>query len=103
MSGQASTQARPAPLPEDQSAYRHQLDLFIDGVDALLIHEIVIGLVSRDVGRAEMGLQRLDREHARHPDLAALTVLIEALAAPAHLRDGAKFVRPGEPIASDAA
>jgi len=83
LSGQASTSARPAPPPADQAVDRRQLDLFIDGGDALLIHEIVTGLVSRDVGRAEMGLHRLGREHARHPDLAALTVLVEALTAPA--------------------
>ncbi len=83
MSGQASTSARPTPPPADQAVDRQQLDLFIDGADALLIHEIVTGLVSRDVGRAEMGLHRLGHEHARHPDLAALTVLVEALTAPA--------------------
>jgi hypothetical protein len=73
----------PAPPATDQAADRRQLDLFLDGGDALLIHEIVIGLVSRDVGRAEMGLHRLGREHSRHPDLVALTVLVEALTAPA--------------------
>jgi hypothetical protein len=81
MSGQASTSAPPAPLPTDQ-ADRRQLDLFVDGADALLIHEIVTGLISRDVGRAEMGLRRLGQEHARHPDLGALAVLVEALTAP---------------------
>jgi len=85
LSEQASTRARPAPPPADQAVDRQQLDLFIDGADALLIHEIVIGLVSRDVGRAEMGLHRLGHEHARHPDLAALTVLVEALTTPALL------------------
>lgn len=82
MSGQASTSAPPAPLPTDQAADRRQLDLFIDGGDALLIHEIVTGLISRDVGRTEAGLHRLGQEHARHPDLGALTVLVEALTPP---------------------
>lgn len=83
MSGQASTSARPAPPLTDQAVDRRQLDLFIDGGDALLIHEIVMGLVSRDVGRAEVGLHRLGQEHARHPDVAALSVLVEALTTPA--------------------
>jgi hypothetical protein len=63
----------------EQAADRRQLDLFIDGGDALLIQEIVTGLIDRDVGRSEMGLHRLGQEHARHPDLEALTVLVEAL------------------------
>jgi hypothetical protein len=79
LSGQASTRARPLPPPVEQAADRRQLDLFIDGGDALLIHEIVTGLIDRDVGRSEMGLHRLGQEHARHPDLEALTVLVEAL------------------------
>jgi hypothetical protein len=83
VSGQASISARPAPPLTDQAVDRRQLDLFIDGGDALLIHEIVIGLVSRDVGRADISLHRLVREHARHPDVAALTILVEALTAPA--------------------
>jgi hypothetical protein len=73
----------PAPPATDQAADRRQLDLLLDGGDALLIHEIVIGLVSRHVGRAEMGLHRLGREHSRHPNLVALTVPVEALTAPA--------------------
>lgn len=81
MSGEASTSARPAPLPADQAADRRQLDLFIDGGDALLIHEIVTGLVSRDVVRTQAGLRRLGHEHPRHPDLTALTALTEALTA----------------------
>jgi hypothetical protein len=81
--GQPSTSARPAPPPADHAVDRRQLDLFIDGGDALLIHEIVIGLVSLDVERAEISLHRLVREHARHPDVAALTILVEALTAPA--------------------
>ena len=82
MSGQVSTRTRPARLPADRAADRRQLDLFVDGADALLIHEIVTGLIGRDVGRTEMGLRRLGQEHPRHPDLVALTVLFEALTAP---------------------
>jgi hypothetical protein len=79
LSGQASTSARPAPPLADQAVDRQQLDLFIDGGDALLIHEIVIGLVSRDVARTQASLRRLGHEHPRHPDLTALTALAEAL------------------------
>ncbi len=83
MSGQASTWARPAPPPADQAADRRQLDLFVDGRDALLVHEIVTALISRDVERTEAGLRRLGQEHPRHPELMPLTVLVEALTAPA--------------------
>ena len=83
MSGQASTWARPERPPGDQAADRRQLDLFVDGRDALLVHEIVTGLIRRDVNRTEAGLRRLGQEHPRHPDLVALTVLVEALTAPA--------------------
>ncbi|MGH3118962.1 MAG: hypothetical protein ACRDQ2_17985, partial [Gaiellales bacterium] len=83
MSGQASTWAPLAPPPADHSAARRQLDLFVDGRDALLVHEIVTGLMSRDVERVEAGLHRLGQEHPRHPDMVALTMLLEALTAPA--------------------
>ncbi len=83
MSGQASISAPPARPPADQAADRRQLDLFLDGRDALLVHEIVTGLMTRDLGRAEAGLRRLGQEHPRHPDLVALTALVEALTASA--------------------
>jgi len=82
LSEQASTWALARP-PADQAADRRQLDLFVDGRDALLVHAIVTGLMSRDVERTEAGLRRLGQEHPRHPDLVALTVLVEALTAPA--------------------
>jgi hypothetical protein len=66
----------------DQAADPRQLDFFIDGRDAILIHEIVIGLMRRDRERAAVGLRRLGQEHPRHLDLAALTVLVEALPTP---------------------
>ena len=72
--------ARPAA---DPAADRRQLDLFVDGCDALLVYEIVTGLMSRDVERTEEGLRRLAQEHPRHPDLVALSVLVAALTAPA--------------------
>src|SRR2546422_2732201 len=82
LSEQPSTWGRARP-PADQAADRRQLDLFVDGRDALLVHAIVTGLTSRDVERTEAGLRRLGQEHPRHPDLVALTVLVEALTAPA--------------------
>ena len=61
----------------------HQLDLFIDGRDAILVHEVVTGLVARDPDRVATDLVRLRREHPAHPDLPALTLLADALQAPA--------------------
>ncbi len=66
----------------DQAADPRQLDLFIDGADAILVHEIVVGLMRRDGDRAAAGLRQLGQEHPHHPDLAALTVLVEALPTP---------------------
>lgn len=66
MSGQASTWAPLASPPADHSAARRQLDLFVDDRDALLVHEIVTRLISRNVGRTEAGLRRLGQEHPRH-------------------------------------
>ncbi|HSF01933.1 MAG TPA: hypothetical protein VLA62_02905 [Solirubrobacterales bacterium] len=60
---------------------RQQLDLFIDGREALLVHEVVTGLLARDVARAEKGLRRLSQEHPGHVDLAALAMLIDTLTA----------------------
>jgi hypothetical protein len=68
----------------DLAANRRQLDLFVDGADALLVYEIVAGLISWDVERSGTGLRRLRQEHPQHPDLVALTVLVEALTAPGH-------------------
>ena len=59
----------------------HQLDLFVDGRDALLVHAVVTSLVARDPNRAATGLARLRDEHPTHPDLAALTLLAQALQA----------------------
>lgn len=56
-----------------------QLDLFIDGGDALLVHDVVTALIAHDAGRAAAALARLRHEHARHPDLPALTRLLGAL------------------------
>ena len=61
---------------------RRQLDLFLDGRDALLVHQIATGLVGRDRGRAETGLERLRDEHPFHPDLPALALLVAALNSP---------------------
>jgi hypothetical protein len=70
-----------APPPADQATDRRQLDLFLDGGDTIFIHEILTGLINRDVGCTEAGLRRLGQEHPHHPDLATLAVLSEALTA----------------------
>jgi hypothetical protein len=57
-----------------------QLDFFIDGRDALLVHEVVTALIARDADRAGDALGRLRREQPLHVDLAALTLLAGALA-----------------------
>jgi hypothetical protein len=57
----------------------HQLDLFIDGRDAILIHEVVVGLVARDPDRVGTGLARLEGEQPSHPDLPTLTLLADTL------------------------
>lgn len=56
-----------------------QLDLFLDGRDAFLVHEVVTSLLARDAARATRAIARLGDEHPRHPDLLALTLLADAL------------------------
>jgi hypothetical protein len=68
--------------PAAAIAPSHQLDLFIDGRDAILVHEVVTSFIARDPGRVETGLARLGSEHPAHPDLPALTLLADALQAP---------------------
>ena len=60
----------------------HQLDFFVDGRDAILIHEVVTSLVARDVDRVCTVLARLREDHPAHPDLAALALLASVLQAP---------------------
>jgi len=61
---------------------RLQLDLFVDGRDALLVHAVVTNLVARAPDSAVSGLAHLRAEHPAHPDLPALTLLADALQAP---------------------
>ncbi|HBH03234.1 MAG TPA: hypothetical protein DDZ42_15170 [Candidatus Rokubacteria bacterium] len=72
---------RHAPTVE-RSTEPRQLDLFLDGRDAFLVHEVLTSLVGRDLGRAETGLERLREEHPFHPDLPALALLVSALNSP---------------------
>jgi hypothetical protein len=67
--------------PPTQPIELRQLDLFVDGRDALLVHAVVTDLFARDCNGATAGLVALRREHPAHPDLPALAVLIEALRA----------------------
>lgn len=66
----------------ERAVERRQLDLFVDGRDALLVHEIVTSLVARAPDSAVSGLAHLRAEHPAHPDLPALTLLADALRAP---------------------
>jgi hypothetical protein len=59
-----------------------QLDFFLDGRDAFMVHAVVTALTARDHGRAETGLERLRDEHPHHPDLTTLALLIAALNPP---------------------
>jgi hypothetical protein len=56
-----------------------QLDLFIDGRDAVLVHEVIRALLVRDSREAASRLGALRHEHREHPDLPALVLLIESL------------------------
>src|SRR2546428_11014733 len=66
LSEQASPWALARP-PADQAADRRQLDLFVDGRDALLVHAIVTGPMSRDVERTEAGLPPPGQEEPPPP------------------------------------
>jgi hypothetical protein len=72
--GDAPTAAR--------STEPRQLDLFLDGRDAFLVHEVVTSLIVRDRGRAATGLERLQDEHPFHAELPALALLVAALNSP---------------------
>lgn len=63
----------------ERSTEPRQLDLFLDGRDSVLVHQVVTSLVARNPDRAETGLERLRDEHSFHPDLPALTLLVAAL------------------------
>jgi hypothetical protein len=67
--------ATPGPEPK-------QFDLFIDGGDRLLVHEVVTRLLARDADRSATALARLWREHPSHPDLAPLSLLQDTLRSP---------------------
>ncbi len=73
--------ARHAPTAERSTGPR-QLDLFLDGRDAFLVHQVVTSLRMWDRGRAETALGRLRDEHPVHPDLPALSLLVAALNSP---------------------
>jgi len=69
--------------PAERAVELQQLDLFVDGRDALLVHTVVTSLVARDPDGARLGLAILRREHPAHPDLPALVLLTDTLQAPA--------------------
>jgi hypothetical protein len=53
-----------------------QLDLFLDGREALLINELVADLLEGRAASARKGLDRLRDENPHHPDLPALDRLV---------------------------
>jgi len=57
-----------------------QLDLFLDGREALLVDELVANLVIGRPRRAGLILDRLRDESPKHPDLGAFDLLVRALA-----------------------
>lgn len=76
----------PAALSREHSADSHepavelrQLDLFVDGRDALLVHAVVTSLLARDPAGSAVCLAILRREHPGHPDLPTLTLLADRL------------------------
>jgi hypothetical protein len=68
-------------MTEEHLVEPKQLDFFVDGLDAMLIHEVVTSLVARDPDRVAAGLARLRDDHPSHPDLHALTLLADSLLA----------------------
>ena len=58
-----------------------QLDFFVDGRDALLVHAVVTSLVARDHEAATARLAVLRSEHPAHPDVPALARLTDSLRA----------------------
>jgi hypothetical protein len=55
-----------------------QLDLFLDGREAILVNDLVAALLEGRLGEARDGLDRLGEENPRHPDLTAFDRLISA-------------------------
>ena len=68
--------------PAERPVELQQLDLFVDGRDALVVHAVVTSLAARDADSASFRLGLLRHEHPTHPDLSALTLLIDALRTP---------------------
>jgi hypothetical protein len=63
----------------DSAGHRRQLDLFVDGRDAVLVYEVLKALVGRDPERTDAALRRLREEHPAHADLPALGLLADTL------------------------
>jgi len=56
-----------------------QLDLFLDGREAILINEIVTDLIEARAASAGKALDRLREENPRHPDLPAFDRLVRSM------------------------
>ena len=57
---------------------RRQLDLFLDGADAMLVNEIAAALVAGRGADAERALGQLRKRNPRHPDLRAFGLVCRA-------------------------
>ena len=56
-----------------------QLDLFLDGRETILVNDLVAGLLEGRPEDARDVLDRLRKENAGHPDLAAFDRLVRSL------------------------
>jgi len=56
-----------------------QLDLFLDGREAILVNDLVARLLDGRIESARDGLERLREENPAHPDLAAFERLVHSL------------------------
>src|SRR5213593_1813579 len=71
-----------------------QLDLFLDGREALFVNDLVAKLLERSPAGAEDALDRLREESPEHPDLGAFDRLVQSLRAGPPAPPGAEQLGP---------